>query len=368
MNLGQLGAIARGVARVEVARRLGRPVIPYRLEFITTFACESRCRTCNIWKRYIEAPEDRELELSVDDIVRTAASARRYVRWISLTGGEVTDRPDLPHLVARLVSEMDGRLAMLQFTTNGIDPDRTEAMFREIARLTRGIPTYVSVSLDGLGRTYERVRGVPDGFRRVRRSMERLQRLSREERHVTVGHEVTLSKFNAPEAQDLFAAATVGGKQPIVTLATDAFQLTRGQAGVDVREGGAPIRRALSWLRRNYRVRSPEDLLPKLHLELTRQYLRSGEAPLRCLAGHASLTVDPYGRVLQCDSRERALARLQDFDFDVVRMCRAPGFREALAPDTDCRDCWTPCQAYPTLMHRPVEAMRRTVREAIRAE
>jgi MoaA/NifB/PqqE/SkfB family radical SAM enzyme len=349
--------LVAAAGRVEIARLLGRPTLPYKLEYIITFACGSRCRTCNIWKRYIDDPDKRNEELTVDELVRSAASARDHVRWISLTGGEITDRDDLGDIVEGIVDAVGDRLSLLQFTTNGIDPERVESAFARLLPMTRKIPTYVTMSLDGIGANYERVRGVPDGYNKVMRSMEILKELGADHPSFTTGFQITLSELNVNEADALFDVASDGHERPIVTMATNALQLTRGNADVDVRNAGPEVRAALERLWHRYPTSGPNDLPPKLHLGLTQRYFQTGEAPLPCVAGHASLTVDAYGKVLQCDSREDGLAFLQDHDYDISAMCRSDAFRNALAPLSGCRECWTPCQAYPTLMHHPAKAV-----------
>ncbi|MCB9730721.1 MAG: radical SAM protein [Deltaproteobacteria bacterium] len=365
MRARDYAALVAGAARVETARRLGRPTLPYKLELIVTFSCGSRCRTCSIWKRYIDDPDKRADELSVDDWVRAVHSARSHVRWLSLTGGEITEREDLPELVRALVAAVGDRLALIQFTTNGIDPERTESRFADILPATRGIPTYVTMSLDGIGKTYERVRGVPDGHAKVKRSMAALERLGQEHPQLTTSYQVTLSALNVHEADALFEEASRGKERPIITMATNALTLTGGRADVDVRKAGPEVEDALARMWRRYPRRSLQDLPPRLHLGLTRRFFATGEAPLPCAAGHATLTIDPYGGVLQCDSRDRPLARLQDHDFDIPAMCRSASFRQALAPLSGCRECWTPCQAYPTLMHHPAGALASYARAAL---
>jgi molybdenum cofactor biosynthesis enzyme MoaA len=95
MKLGHYGSLMLAAARVEMARIARAPTLPYKLEYILTFSCGSRCRTCNIWKRYIDDPQKRSEEMTVDEVVRSVTSAKEHVRWISLTGGEITDREDL---------------------------------------------------------------------------------------------------------------------------------------------------------------------------------------------------------------------------------------------------------------------------------
>lgn len=357
MKARDYAAITLAAAKVEFNRRLGRPTLPYKLEFITTFSCQSRCRTCNIWKRYIDDPDEQRFELSADEIIRTLTSARKHVRWVSLTGGEITDRPDFVDIVRGIVDTVGDRLALIQFTTNGIDPEKTAEVFPKVFELTRGIPTYITLSLDGIDKNYERVRGVKNGYQRVKSSMAVLKDLERHEPHVTTGYQITLSALNVFEAQALFDDASDGHERPIVTMATDALQLTQGNADIDVRKAGPEVEEALASMWRQYPRRSLSDVPPTVHLGLTRRYFETGRAPVPCSAGHATLTVDPYGGVLQCDSRSTPLARLQDFDFDLVRLCHSTGFLKALEPLSGCRECWTPCQAYPSILHHPVASV-----------
>jgi len=354
MRAKHYAGIVAAASKVEFARMLGRPTVPYKLEFITTFSCQSRCRTCNIWKRYIDEPEKQSLELGPEEIVRTARSARDHVRWISLTGGEVTDRDDFVDIVRGLKDAVGDRLSLFQITTNGIEPGKTAAVFPEILEILRPIPTYITLSLDGIGKTYERVRGVPDGYRKVKKSMAILQELEKTEKHLTTGYQITLSELNVHEAAELFEEASIGHERPIVTMATNALQLTGGKADVDVRKAGVEVEEALAEMWRKYPRKTLNDVPPAMHLGLTRRFFKTGRAPVPCAAGHATLTIDPYGGVLQCDSRATSLARLQDYDFDLVALCRSDVFREALKPLSGCRECWTPCQAYPSILHNPV--------------
>ena len=65
---------------------------PYKLNFCITYKCNSRCKTCNIWK--INAKN----ELSIDEI-KLFADKNRYFKWIELTGGEVFLRNDFVDII-----------------------------------------------------------------------------------------------------------------------------------------------------------------------------------------------------------------------------------------------------------------------------
>ena len=73
MRLTHYSSLMGAAAKVELARLAGRPTLPYKLEYILTYACGSRCRTCNIWKRYIETPEEQEREM-VSELIKQPIS------------------------------------------------------------------------------------------------------------------------------------------------------------------------------------------------------------------------------------------------------------------------------------------------------
>ena len=350
-------AVLVKVAQNEMRRRLRRPIIPYKLEFFTTFSCQSRCRTCNIWSRYIEDPAPQRTELSPDDIARTAYLARSHVRWISLTGGEVTDRPDFVDIVRGIMDTVGDRLGLLNIITNGLVPERTAAVFAEVARLTRRIPLFVTISLEPTDALYSAVRGIKGGYQLAMESLAELARLEQREPHLQSGYLITLSDLNARVANAMQYTGTEGLNRLTVGVSTDAYLLTRHMKNVNVGRSSPDLAATLDRIWDEYPLQSPLDIPPKIFLGLLRRFLETNRSPLPCSAGQDVLSIDPYGNVLQCFHIGRPLVRLQDWDFDVPRICRSNEFQEALAPTKGCRDCWQACQAYPSMFHHPVAAI-----------
>jgi MoaA/NifB/PqqE/SkfB family radical SAM enzyme len=344
-------AVLMKVAGNEVRRRLGRPFYPYKLEFFTTFSCQSRCRTCNIWSRYIEDPEKQKSELGPSEIARVVGSARRHVRWVALTGGEVTDREDFVDIVRGVVRAGD-RLGLMNVTTNGLDPDKTARIFGEVARLTRGIPFHVNVSLEPNDAMYTAVRGIKGGYAQALESLAQLRQIAAREPHFGCGYLVTLSDLNSRVVNDLRYVGHERLGQMTLGIATNAQVLTRGKKDVNTDRSSPELAESLQRIWSQYRVRSFLDLPPKIFLGLSRRFLRTNRAPLPCEAGKNVLSIDPYGQVMQCFHIGKPLARLADHDFDLLRLCDSGDFQAALAPD--CRDCWQACQAYPSMFHHPI--------------
>ncbi|NUM88349.1 MAG: radical SAM protein [Bdellovibrionales bacterium] len=93
-----------------------RTLMPYRMNFAVTKECHSRCKNCYIWK---QVPQG---ELSLEEIERISVRYR-HLSWISFTGGEPTDRKDLPEIV-RVFQRHSKRLCLVNFSTNGIHQPR----------------------------------------------------------------------------------------------------------------------------------------------------------------------------------------------------------------------------------------------------
>ena len=72
-----------------------RSRFPYKLTFVATYRCQSRCIYCKIWEK------EPEGELTLDEIQRFFRKSNKF-SWVDLTGGEVTLRNDYTE-VARAI-------------------------------------------------------------------------------------------------------------------------------------------------------------------------------------------------------------------------------------------------------------------------
>jgi radical SAM protein with 4Fe4S-binding SPASM domain len=83
-----------------------------------------------------------------------------------------------------------------------------------------------------------------------------------------------------------------------------------------------------------------------------RRYLETGETPMRCHALRASCFVDSLGQVYPCTIWDRRLGSLRDVDYDLARLWNTPA-ATALQADVwerRCPNCWTPCEAYQSIL------------------
>ncbi len=351
----QAPGLLQELLRVRRALQRRRATLPWKLELLLTYSCGSRCKTCLIWTRYERAPQDRARELPPEAFAKVARSVAPHLRWISFTGGEITDRADAGEIVAQVTAAAP-RCRVLSFTSHGLNPEPLLDLLQGLAAAEPRRAILVTLSLDGLGETYKKIRGV-DGAGQVLDTMDRLQRLRRQLPNLAPSFQTTLSERNLDELDSILRLVSERAEGNVVTVASDSKVLTEGKIkGVEVRLDPR-LPEALARAEARTRATGLSAAFSKLYLRMLRQGLAAELAPIPCTAGLASLTITPYGEVLQCDRHDEPLGILGPPDFDLRALIASPGFAHRLAPLIGCRECFTPCQAYPSMMHLPLRSL-----------
>jgi radical SAM protein with 4Fe4S-binding SPASM domain len=73
---------------------------------------------------------------------------------------------------------------------------------------------------------------------------------------------------------------------------------------------------------------------------------------MRCHALSASCFVDSWGNVFPCTIYDRKLGSLRDVDYDLRRIWNSDFALQTQKEiwNYDCPQCWTPCEAYQSIM------------------
>lgn len=148
---------------------------------IVTYRCNARCTMCNRYK----APSKPEEELSIETIKKLP---RMY--FTNITGGEPFIREDLPEIVRELYKKSD----RIVISTNGFFTDR-------IIKLCEEFPNVgIRISIEGLEKTNNEIRGLEDGFNKGYSTLKKLVEL----KHPDVGFGMTVQDSNAKDLVALY--------------------------------------------------------------------------------------------------------------------------------------------------------------------
>jgi len=156
--------------------------------------CNSRCVMCNVWK------DGRRETMSLDELgewLRQPFFAS--VEHVGVTGGEPTLRKDLVALY-RLLAECLPQLKGASFISHGMQTERIVAIYSEIHALyaSLGLQFQGMISLDGVGRVHDAVRGRAGAFDAASRTL-----LALKERGVNVIAACTIVRENVYGLHDL---------------------------------------------------------------------------------------------------------------------------------------------------------------------
>lgn len=302
MKISSLGKLGSSILKCYTARKFGFPATPINITVSLTNKCNSRCKTCGIWKHKVD-------DLSIEDWKKIIPSLGNPV-WMTVTGGEPFLREDLVSLI-KLISE-NNKPAILNLATNGILTDKIVSDVTEILRFYKNI-LIVNVSLDGLRGDYKSVRGV-DAFDNVIETCKRLSKL----KGLVLGTHIVASKYNIKEIPAIYDFAKGLGMQSVIVeiagnrdelynLGSDILpseedyhELVRFLTNKKIKKNGIP--QLISFFRRRYYTYTSKLITRKRKI-----------AP--CYAGIASCYVNYKGDLLTCCVNSRKFGNLTENSF-----------------------------------------------------
>jgi len=96
----------------------------------------------------------------------------------------------------------------------------------------------------------------------------------------------------------------------------------------------------------------PVRFLEDRYQALVSKYYETHKSPLPCTALSSSCFIDAYWNLFACSIWDAKVGNLRDNGFDLGAMWDSQqrrDLREEVAAER-CSHCWTPCEAYPTIL------------------
>jgi MoaA/NifB/PqqE/SkfB family radical SAM enzyme len=297
------------------SRRWNWPrLLPMNLTVSLTYRCNSRCRTCNVWKK-------RSEELSLEEWDSVFASLGRSPYWITISGGEPLLRSDVVEIVERAYTNC--RPAIINIPTNGLLPDLIVERTAAIVERCPGSQIIVNLSLDGWGDEHDAIRNIPGNFRRAMETYGRLRRISAS--NFTLGIHTVISRYNVDAIPALHGhIQTLAPDSYISEIAEERVELDTVDSGItpspeEYARAIEPIRtqllrtsvRGIAQVTRAFRLQ---------YYDLVQGWLREQRQIIPCYAGWASAQISPEGDVWFCCVRAEPVGNLREVNYDFRRV------------------------------------------------
>jgi MoaA/NifB/PqqE/SkfB family radical SAM enzyme len=322
------------------------PELPYKVTFVATYHCNFRCEMCNIWQK-------KSVNEMTPEEVGIFFNRWSQFSWVHLTGGELLMRRDIDDVIAAIQGNCRS-LFLLNFPTTGWFGDKTVQLVEKT--LARGVGRLmVTISIDGPKAIHDEMRGLKNSWDRGIDTFRRLRGIKRSNFQPVVG--MTLMPKNAGAVDETIAAIRTvipDFKRTELHLnvghESEHYFANAGYAGAAHRD---EVLRAVE----DHRQQTGGALHPVKFLEnryqaLIAKYYETGKSPLPCTAMSSSCFIDAYWNVFPCSIWNEPIGNLRDAKMDLRALWQSERsrFLRQEVVEERCSHCWTPCEAYPTIL------------------
>jgi MoaA/NifB/PqqE/SkfB family radical SAM enzyme len=291
----ELPSVAGDLYENHVTRHF-KVIAPTVLHVNVNLRCNTTCAMCNIWE--LKSPHELSLE-QFDTIFADPVYSR--VEYIVIAGGEPTLRNDLPEMIELMHRHMP-RLKKLLIPSNVINRVSIEKQYPRMARYCaeHKIRLSLGVSLDGIGETHDKIRGVKGAFKKVMDNIDFMKRLQQEV-PFNVGIDPTIFSMNVHEMQklkDLASRLNMPITFQIAALADDYYHNTDIENVLKVNnEERATL---AEFLRRQVAESSLLDSLAYYYAEVVENLEGTRIRGLPCPFADQGLLLNPDGSLQYC--------------------------------------------------------------------
>ncbi|MFZ8830366.1 MAG: SPASM domain-containing protein, partial [Candidatus Aenigmatarchaeota archaeon] len=96
----------------------------------------------------------------------------------------------------------------------------------------------------------------------------------------------------------------------------------------------------------------PINFIDNIYLKKAYEYLKTNKSPFSCKALTSSVFIDSWGYVYPCTIWNFPLGNLRENNYDLEKILSSEKAKKARlkAIKLKCPNCWTPCEAYQTIM------------------
>jgi MoaA/NifB/PqqE/SkfB family radical SAM enzyme len=291
------------------------------LAIMPTFRCNARCQMCHIW----QYPSRRPEELTLEHIDKLPQGFAR----INIGGGEPTLRKDIVE-IADILSQKTNHL---EISTNGYFTDRLIFIAQKHPDIR------IRISLEGLPKKNDEIRGLKNGFDRAMRSMIRLRELGIKD----IGFAITISHRNAEELVDLYHLCAYMGVEFSQCVVHDAWQFRIPDNVIEDKEKVMGeikdfIRELLRSKRKDYFLKVKDWYRAYLNRGFI-NFIKDDKRLLPCGAGTDIAFIDPYGEVYPCNALPQSMGNIKQVSFEEIwNGSKAKQVREIVS---ECgENCW----------------------------
>jgi len=348
---------------------------PITLTFSVTNVCQSRCKTCNIWKIYPDKHRSFSDELTTEEIRKIFKSMGR-IYFFNISGGEPFLRKDLPEIVEAAIDFL--RPAIVHIPTNALAPEKIISQSQRMLEILKdkapGTALTIKPSLDGVGRLHDEIRGVKGNWDKLLETISQLSELAKQYHNLHVEIGTVVSNFNKhclDEIEDFVHSLGVQSYRNEIAEQREEFLNIGDPITPTGAEYAELMKRFAEKVRANLTNKRPlarvTESLRLVYYELASRIVTEQRQVIPCYAGITNVHLTPYGELWPCCvlGYAKPLGSLREVDYDFRKVWHSSRARQ-IRRSIKNRECSCPLanQAYSNIIcHTPslLKALRNII-------
>jgi len=291
---------------------------------------------CDLWK----TGSDSEVEPSF------YYHLPKSLRNVNITGGEPFLRKDLDKIVMVMTERC--RKVRPVISTNGFLPDRIKTTASSLYKINSRLA--VRVSIDGAGKTHDKIRGVAGGYEKAMASLHYLKESGIKD----IGIGFTLIRENQEEMMDVYRLSKKMGIQFTATVAHSS-PIFFGDQNNQAPDEKIAVKGFSELMSRQLSSLSPKNWFRAYFTNGVIDQVKGRKRRVLCPALTEFFFLNPKGDVFPCHLLDEPVGNLMSGSYQELTANVKGG------PDKyqNCSmECWMTCTVAPRMRKNPIKALR----------
>lgn len=288
---------------------------------------------CDVWK----SPTRPNEEIGLDIIKKLPE-----MFFTNITGGEPFVRQDLPDLVTAIRP----KTKRIVISTNGYFTDRIISLCKKYPDLG------IRISIEGLPKTNDAIRKIPDGFDRGLRTLLELRAMGIKD----IGFGMTVQDMNCKDLIPLYQLSKALGYEFATATLHNSHYFHKLDNKIESSEMViAEFNKLIIELLKSKKIK---DWFRAYFNHGLIRYIQGKDRDLPCEMGKNGFFLDPYGDILPCNGMDikQSMGNLHTQSWEEIwNSEQAQKVRQTV---NSCKkNCWMIGSAAPAIRHHPVKPL-----------
>jgi len=303
-----------------ISRRLNKTfILPINYTYSITSKCDSKCKTCNIWKQKLGD------DLTKEEWKKIIKNIGNTPFWITITGGNQFLRKDLSEIIKYILQY--NRPKIINFPVSGTLPKLVVKQIKKILVEIKGkrVKLILNISIDGVNELHDNIRGVKGAFKRTIKTFKDIKKLQERHPNLIIGTYTMISKYNAEHIDEIrdFITNNLKPDHCSIEFAEKSKELLNIKENFVLNQdislkvldkyteyannSKKPVLKFKNFFRKTY------------YLAVKNTMLRNKEI-IPCFAGIASIQISPNSEVWPCCIKANSIGSLRKENYDFKKI------------------------------------------------